>query len=80
TELGAGLKALDKPSAILRLSLLMPDDESEEEFSFTMKFAPAIRNDTGVLSYYGQFEGHPDIFLLSARSYVEMMAPVLVNP
>lgn len=81
TDLAAGLEALDtRPSGLLRVSVVLRDGDEEYETDFTIKFAPAIQNEEGVISYYGQFVGHPDIFLLSADSYDRIMAPVIVNP
>ena len=72
-----GLEALDKPSCLLRVSIVHPEAKNQKEVQFTMKFAPATVLNNRVTSYYGQFQGHPDVFLLDAVSYNQIVAPLL---
>lgn len=79
TDLAPGLKALDRPSCLVRIKIAHPEDRgpNPREIQFGIKFAPAAFTGDRISSYYGQLEGHPDVFLFSAESYDQIVAPVL---
>ena len=72
-------RALSSPSLQVRIKLQKPsvgDAEPNPVGFAAFKLAPATISGSRVVNYFGQFEGHPDVFLLDAANYDRIVAPV----
>ncbi len=72
-------RALSSPSLQVRIKLQKPSVGNAEPNPVgfaAFKLAPATISGTRVVNYFGQFEGHPDVFLLDAVNYDRIVAPV----
>lgn len=78
TERRDALRALQRPGSLvrIRISRAAAGSGEEKEEAFALRLAPAVQEDR-VSFYYGQFEGRPDVFLLSAENYERLIYPVL---
>lgn len=73
-------KALERPSAVVRLEMqkpVRPGEEAPEAQQIVLTFAPAAISGGKVTYYFGRFGQQADAFLLSADAYDRMMIPVL---
>ena len=76
-------RALRNPSMQLRVKLQKPSigqDKPNPVVVASLKFAPATIAGDRITNYFGQYEGHPDVFILDGNDYDRIVAPVLVKP
>ncbi len=73
-------RALSNPSMQLQIKLQKPSigqDNPNPVGIVSIKFAPATITGDRIANYFGQFEGHPDVFILDGTDYDRIAAPVL---
>tara|TARA_R110002096_G_scaffold200639_1_gene384613 strand:- start:24920 stop:26875 length:1956 start_codon:yes stop_codon:yes gene_type:complete len=72
-------RALRNPSLQLRIKLQKPSIGTQKPNPVgvaSLAFAPATISGDRVTNYFGQFEGYPDVFVLSGEDYDKIVVPV----
>lgn len=72
-------RALRNPSLRVRVKLQKPSIGNQEPNPVgvaSMAFAPATISGDRITNYFGQFEGYPDVFVLSGDDYDKIVSPV----
>lgn len=78
TDRRDALRSLQRPSCRVRIKTSPAGNAAEGAAprEIAVNLAPSVQNGR-VQFYYGQFEGQPDVFLLTAETYARLVLPVL---